>query len=492
MSGPRLTRQIGLVAVGRAALALSTFAVSAVLSWTWTPAELGTYRTVWYLANTLFPFFLLGFPTSFLYFFPRLKTPGQQALVLQAGLCLAGSGALLALLLKWGGPHLSFLLDFETRPLTQELQVYLGAFVPYVFFWVAGGLGEPALVAAGRPQWQAWMSLGVAVGQLGMAVAAVIGGWQVEQVLWGFSALGGVRLGCAVWLVSRAVGWGEGTWSSAGLGAYLRYSLPVALGDAVGSVSRAVDRLVVLWFFSTETFAFYDLGAIEIPVSLLLTSVTTVLIPQVSALYAQGHREAIGALWSAAVQRLSLVVLPLFFLLFVLAESLVAVVFPREYGQSAWVMRAFLLALPLRCAIYNPLLVGMGKASWALWVGGGDLLLNMGLSLLFTQLLLTWWPAWAFLGPALATVFSTYVQVVLLVGLIAWHLRMGLSRLLPWRHLGRVSLVCALAGALSWGSTLLAASPLVDLVVGTALFGAVLLLGSRPEDRQVFGNLFRA
>ena len=491
MSGPALTRQIGLVAIGRGALTLSTLAVTTLLSWGWAPAEMGTYRTVWYLVYTLFPFFLLGFPTSFLYFFPRLKTAGQQALVLQAGLCLALSGLLLALLLTWGGPYLSFLLDFETRPLTQDLQVYLRAFVPYAFFGIAGGLAEPALVAAGRPQWQAWLGIGTAAGQLGLAVVALAGAWQVQTVLWGFSLLGGVRLAVAAWLVSSAVGWRTASWNSGGLGAYLRYGLPVALGDVVGSISRAVDRLVVLLFFSTETFAFYDLGAIEIPVSLLLASATTVLIPQVSRLYGEGRRADIAVLWSEAVRRLSLVVLPVFFLLFFLAGPLIGVLLPKAYENSAWVMRIFLLALPLRCAVYNPLLVGMGRARWAWWVGAGDLLLNVALSVLLSKMLLTGWPAWAFLGPAVATVISTYVQVVLLVGLIAWHLGWGVRDLLPWAHLGRVALVSALAGLAGWGSSLLLDPPLAQVLLGSAVFGGVLLLGARPEDRGVFLKLLK-
>ncbi|MBI2502391.1 MAG: lipopolysaccharide biosynthesis protein [Candidatus Latescibacteria bacterium] len=492
MAGPRLARQVGLVAAGRAGLALSTFAGSAILAWTWTPAEMGSYLAVWRLVNTLIPFFLLGFPTSFLYFFPRLKAPGQQTLVLQASGCLAAAGLLLAMLVRWGGPYLNFLLDSETQPLAQELEVYLGAFLPYTCFWVAGGLVEPGLVAAGRPQWQALMSLGMAVGQLGLVLSAWGGDWSVAQVLWGFSVLGGVRLGAGAWLVAKAVGWTGARWSSSGLGEYLRYSLPVALGDVVGSLSRAVDRLVVLWFFSNETFAFYDLGAVEVPVSVLLASATTVLIPQVSGLYAAGRTEAIAELWSEAIRRLSLVVLPLFSLLFFQAGPFIAVLLPEQYGHSAWVMRIFLLALPLRCAIYNPLLVGMGKARWAWWVGVGDLVFNLGLSLLLTQLLLTGWPAWAFLGPALAAVFSTYVQVVFLVGLIAWHLRWGVSQLLPWGHLGRVALVSALAGGVSWGLVQLVDPPLARLVLGAGIFAGVLLLGAQPQDREIFRKLFKS
>jgi O-antigen/teichoic acid export membrane protein len=493
MAPERLARQVGLVALGKGASALSTLAVSTLLAWAWPQGEMGAYSAVWALGNTLIPLFLLGFPTSFLYFFPQLRRPGQQLLVLQAGLCLAAAGLGLGTLMHLAGPQLISLLGGQTGAARGgELLLHLDAFLPYAGCWVAGGLAEPALVAVGRSRWQAGLSLGVAVSQLGLALAALMGGWGVREVLWGFSALGVARLALGWALVGRAVGWDEIRWSRAGMGDLLRYSLPVALGDGVGSLARVVDRLVVLSFFSAETFAFYHLGAVEVPVGVLLASATTVLIPQVSALYGQDQRQAIAALWSAAVQRLSLVVLPLFFLLLVLAGPLVELAFPREYGQSAWVTRVFLLALPLRCAIYNPLLVGMGKARWALWVGVGDLLLNAGLSLALTQFLLTGWPAWAFLGPALATVFSTYVQVALLVGLIAWHLRLSLRQILPWKHLGRVGLVCAVAGLLSWGSTLLPLPPLVALILGAALFGALLLLGSRPEDRQVFGSLFRA
>ncbi|MCC7261257.1 MAG: oligosaccharide flippase family protein [Candidatus Latescibacteria bacterium] len=493
MAAERLTRQVGLVALGRGASTLSTMVVSTVLAWAWAhqQGQMGAYGAVWALGNTLIPLFLLGFPTTFLYFYPQLGRPGRQRLVLQAGLCLAASGLALGGLLWAAGPRLAFLLDYESGPGAGDLARYLGAFLPYAAFWVAGGLVEPALVAAGRSHWQAWTSLGVAAAQLGIGGLAAVLHWGVSEVLWAFSVLGGVRLAVGTALVWRAVGWGEGGWTGAGVGAFLRYSLPVALGDGVGSLARAVDRMVVLWFFTTETFAFYHLGAVEVPVSILLASATTVLIPQVSALYAQGRREQIAGLWSAAVARLALVVLPVFFFLFVLAGPLIGLIYPAQYGKSAWVMRVFLLALPLRCAIYNPLLVGMGKARWALWVGAGDLALNIGLSFALTRVLLTGWPAWAFLGPALATVLSTYIQVAVLVGLIAWNLRLGLRQLLPWRHLSRVGLVCAGAAVAGWAATRLPVPPLVGLGLATGVFGVVLLWGSRPADRAVFANLLR-
>lgn len=488
-----LARQVGLVALGRGAATLSTLVVSTVLAWVWAadPGLRGTYGAVWTLGNTLIPLFLLGFPTTFLYFFPRLGRPGQQQLLLRAGLCLAVSGVALAGLLQVAGPHLSRLLDQGEGSAAGELGQYLGAFLPYAAFWVAGGLVEPALVAAGRARWQAWTSLGVALGQLGIAALAAGFHWGVREVLWAFSVLGGLRLAAGNVLVWRSVGGVSQRAGEAGMGAFLRYSLPVALGDVVGSLARAVDRLVVLSFFAAQTFACYDLGAVEVPVSVLLASATTVLIPQVSALYARGETGQIAELWAGAVARLALVVLPLFALLFALAGPLVGLLYPAQYQQSVWVMRVFLLALPLRCAIYNPLLVGMGRARWALWVGVGDLVVNLGLSLLLTRLLLTALPDWAFLGPALATVFSTYLQVGVLVWLIAGQLRLGVRRLMPWQQLGRVSGWCAAAALAAWLLTLAPLPQLAGLVLAAAAFGVVVLWGSRPEDRAVFTRLWR-
>ncbi len=494
MAGVDLARQVGLVALGKGAGALSNLAVSAVLAWAWSEdqAQLGAYAAVWTLGNTLIPLFMLGIPSSLLYFYPQLNRSGQQRLLLQAALCLAASGLVLGGLLLAVGPRLGFLAGSGSGVGAGDPFLHLAAFVPYTCFWVAGGLVEPGLVAAGRPVWQAWISLGVAVGQLALGLAAVLLDWGVGGVFWGFSGLGVARFLVGMLLVGAAAGGWGGRWSASGLGELLRYSLPVALGDGVGSAARAVDRMVILVFFSAETLALYHLGAIEIPVSILLASATTVLIPQVSGFYAQGQRAKIAALWRTAAERLSLVVLPVFFLFFALAGSLIEVVYPQQYGQSAWVMRVLLLAMPLRCAIYNPLLVGMGKARWALWVGVGDLLLNAALSVALTQLLLSAWPAWAFLGPAVATVLSTWVQVGVLVALISWHLDSGLGELLPWRHLGRVSLICGCAAALSWAVKLVDTPPPVGLGLAVAVFAAVVLMASRPADRAVFVNLLRA
>jgi len=486
MAAGGLTHKIGIVAVGRAASTLSIFVVYAILARAWAPDAVGVYLAIWVLGNTLVPAFLLGLPSSLLYFFPRRYPADRGYLILQTILCLSVSGLLLVGLLFLLGPQLARWLELAALAALDELRAYLLPFLPYIFSLVAGGFVESTLVAAERPQWQAGLALGTGAGLIAAAGAGAGLDLGIKDVFLLFSGVGVLRLGTALFLVGRAVGMKSASGERwAGLGEYLQYSWPIGLSDGVGSLSRSVDRFVVLSFFAADTFAHYHLGAIEVPVNLLLAAVVAVLVPEVSRLYKEGCLEEIG--------RLSLVVLPLFFFLFFFAESVIVVYLTESYARTRWVFRIFLLALPLRCAIYNPLLVGMGKARWTLWSSAGDLLLNLSLSVVLVRVMLGQRPEWAFLGPAAATVAATYVQVFFLVGLIARHLQWGVRQLLPWGRLLRVgSFSCGTALVGLWTAGWVDVH-LAKLALGGGVFGLLLagLLWRSPQDREELRRVFQ-
>lgn len=493
MARGRLTRKIGIVALGRAAGTFSVFAVNAMLVRTWPKEDVGIFLAIWVMGNTLAPLFLLGLPTSLLYFFPRRSQAGREGLVLQSLVCLAVSGALLAGLLLYLGPRVAGWLEPEALADLGDLKSYLLPFLPYIFSLVAGGFIDSALVAAERPQWQAFLGVAGGAGLIGAAWAGAVLGLEIRDVLLLFSTVGVLRLGMGILLVGYGVGIGGGAEKWKGLGEYFHYSLPVWLNDAVGGLSRYVDRFVVLFFFSEATFAHYHLGAVEVPISLLLTAVVAVLVPEVSRLYQMERLEEIGVLWNQAVGRLALVVLPFFFFLFFFAETIIELYLTGQYRDVRWVFRIFLLVMPLRCAVYNPLLVGMGKARWALWGSLGDLAANLGLSVVLVLALKELQPESAYLGPAAATVAATYVQVFFLIGVIGRHLCLGVKELLPWGRLLRVGSVSCGAALVGWWAVGWIDSPALKLVVGGGLFGGLLagLLWLSPRDRAELRLVFQ-
>ena len=493
-----LTRRIGIVACGRAASTFSIFAVNAILARTWPESEFGIFTAVWVLGNTLVPIFLIGLPTGLLYFFPHCGTQERKRLVVQAAVCLSLSGAALVVLLALAGPALASLLNIETRETESvDLVSYLWPFLPYVFSLVAGGHVESTLVAAGRARRQAALALAAATGLTAIAAAGAIMALSVQQVLWSLSVMGTVRFAVASVMAAAAIGVPLSLrtgWTANSLRLLLGYSLPIGLNDAVGSLSRNVDRFVILFFFTAETFAVYHVGAIEVPVSLLLAGVVTVLVPEVSRLYGADQKDDIGRLWRQAVSRLSLVVVPLFFFLFTFAGAIISIYLPATYQDSEMVFRIFLFALPLRSAIYNPLLVGMGKARWALWGGIGDLITNLSLSVFLVLFMRSAVPDAAFLGPAVATVVSTYLQVSVLVLLIARHLGWGLRQLMPWGRLLRISAASAVSAAVAALVSTPVSQALPQLILGGVAFAATMAIALwiRADDREEIVQIFKS
>ena len=485
----RLTRKIGVVAAGRTANTASIIAVYALIARAWPPEECGLFMAVWVVGNALIPVFLLGLPTSLLYFFPRQREP--RLLVGQVLRCLAASGLALAGILWLWGPQLAAVLVQEASD-SEQVAAYLLPFLPYLFAVIAAGGAEAALVAADREHYLAWLQLAMGGALVAGAGGALWLGWMPAQVLALFSGLGVLRLLAICGLVRLALGGGH-WWGWEGLGELMRYTRSVGFSDAVGSLSRYVDRFVVMHFFAAGAFAEYHFGAIEVPISLLLSAVTSVLIPEVSRLFQAGQLGQILALWQRAVSRLALLVLPLAAFLLAFAGPLIGWLFP-EYDRSAWVFRIYLLVLPLRCAAYNPLLVGMGKARWALWGSAGDMCCNIGLSLALVGYLQGVRPEWAFLGPAVATTLVTYLQVAFLLAAIGWHLRCGWYRLLPWGRLLRIGAGAAAAAAVSrWISAGLGGD-FLQVLVGGGCFAVLIavLTWAYPQDRAELVHTWRA
>ena len=486
-----LTRKIGVVAFARGATAASIFAVNAILTRTWSADDFGQFSTIWVFGNTLVPVFLLGLPTGLLYFFPKRTETDKPALMTQVAVCLLVSGLALSGFLWMINTWLPDEHSFGAAGF-QQFGRHIIPFIPYLATVVAAGYAESALVAAGKTTWQAILSLTTAIVVVATAALTAFDEWSIDGFLWGVSLVGIIRLVFSVILVAEAVGFG---WSVGPEFLQLvRYSIQIGLNDAVGSLSRSVDRVVVFLSFSASAFGIYHIGAIEIPINLVLGAVITVLIPEISKKYVEGDLTGIAILWKQAVGGLALLVIPLFCFLFTFANDIITLYVPGSYSDSQWVFRIFLLILPLRCAIYNPLLVGIGKAHWAMWGGVGDLLMNLILSVGFVYAFNLYIPAWALLGPAIATVISTYLQIALLVLFIGRHLKWRVRDLLPWQRFLRIGFLSAAVSLITIEIVHLIDLPEVSFAIGGSVFAvfffAALLL--HPLERQEAVSLIRS
>jgi len=421
------------VSIGRASSTLAIYGVYAMAARTWERDVCGIFNTVWLLSNAFVPIFLLGIPTATLYFYP--KRENSKALAFQAGTLLLVSAIFMVTFVFWGSTQVLYELDLLKKN-SHLFDGFLIAFLPYLFVQVAGGVIDSMLIARGCARTQAMLAM---FGSVGLCSISLWGWWfhaSPTYVLALMSVIGVLRV-----LLGYAILWSEleneDVIEFKGIKQFVLYTRSIALNDTLGAISRSVDRFVVLALLGTTVFADYHFGAIEMPIALLLSAIASVLVPEFSRLFTAGNLQEIRLLWKNVVSGMSVLVLPLCCFLLAFCDIIISIYLPRQYVSSTWVFGVFLLMLPLRCAIFNPLLVGIGKASWAFGGSLLDLVLNLCLSFSFVKLLLLYFPEWAFIGPAFATVIATYTQVFFLLFVISRHLHWKVTEVLPWKSIFR-------------------------------------------------------
>ena len=465
MATGRLRRDTALVAGGRIATSLSILAAEVVLTRTFPLTTFGDYQQL-RLVLMLYPVFALGLPQSLLYFLPRLGSSERPAAVLNVGLGMALGGLGLAAAVYALAPWVA--RGFANPAVVEPLC----AFAPFAFAAVATGFLDAQLVALGRTRLQAGLSLAHGVALFAATTVPALAGASLTELCTVLSAYGLVRWAVTLILAFAVAGWPYGGLRGGLLLRQLRYSLPLGLSESVGLLSRAVDKVAVKSVFPSSAFALYSVGARELPlVGVLLGAIGAVLTPELARLDAARDRAALLATWHRAVVQTAAFVWPVCAVLWVFAGPAMVAVFGADYAPAAAPFRIYLVALPLRVAAYGALLSALGRPGAVFWAALGDLLANAAASFALAR-------AGFFLGPACATVGTTYLHVAVLLAVARRALAVSLRELIPWRALGRVGLATLAATSLAAVSSVLPLGPQAHLLVAIPLaVGGYLALG---------------
>jgi len=148
----------------------------------------------------------------------------------------------------------------------------------------------------------------------------------------------------------------------------LSYGLPLAATGLAGTLGYQFDRIVVGASFPPSEFAVYALGAVEIPLGLLIAAaVTNVLVPRLTMLWRDGDTAGVVALWREAMRKTSLVLLPMFAFMMAMSADLVRLLYGPGYSESVDVFRIYLLLMPLRITTWGLIPQAVGQTRINLW-----------------------------------------------------------------------------------------------------------------------------
>jgi O-antigen/teichoic acid export membrane protein len=434
---------------------------------------LGGYQQLWLIYGILSPFLVGGVPTALLYFIPRSATREEiSKWVRDAYLLLAAFGIVSSLaVFVLRRPIAAGLND---PPLAHALLFY----VPYPFFAFLNAAMPSSLIASGRARLAAVLNAANGVVTVAAVVAAAVIRPTSASMAVGLSVSAAILAVVSTTCVVRALGVrGAGAPRTIAWRPLLAYGLPLALTQLAGMIGFQFDRLVISHRYAPSVFAVYALGAVEVPVAIVVQqAVNSVLVPALSRLHAEGELSDLVRQWHAAIRKVSLVILPLFAFLLVMAGSVIAVLYGDKFGGSVRIFRAYLFVMPLRMATYGIITQAMGRTGVNLAASVITLVANIALAVALVFPL-------GLLGPAIATPLAMLLTVVFYVVRLRGVFGLSVSDLVPWRLL----LVNA-AIALTCAAPLLALltvrwNPEIPLVLGAVYFLPAYLAALRVTGR---------
>jgi O-antigen/teichoic acid export membrane protein len=474
-----LADRAGFMVLGNTAQAVAQLATLMVLARLFSRAEVGCYRQVWLVFNTLTPVLLLGVPYSILYFMPRLDAEARRQFALRTVTLLLVLGAAFALVMGAGAPFIARLMK------NPALVPLLRTFALYALFALPTAVLSNLLVADGRHR-----AAGAVIGGFAftLTAAVIVAAAVTHQVIWAVRA---TTLAALVqWivtavLITRAYGWRVSLdWGA--LKRQLGWSVPVGLSAVIAVLSqRAGSWIVAVLFKDSATYAIYDYGAVEVPlVGVLTFSVTTTLLPVFSGMHHRDEIAALVRLWHESMRKVALILFPIFVMLMICAEPIMLILFTRKYIASAPIFRVYLLLLPLRTASYSAVLQSAGRTQ-ELWRGTlGSLIAVAVVGTLLAHTI-------GMIGPAVALVLASYAVALYWLLRTRRALRISFAETFPWVKVGRIFGLSLLLGGLVAPLLWLRLSPWATIGVIAPLYSALYLAAIlktgllTPGDREL-------
>ena len=218
-----------------------------------------------------------------------------------------------------------------------------------------------------------------------------------------------------------------------------KFSLPIGFASVVGTINIELDKLVITSMLSTEDLAIYANASKELPVTIIATSITAVLLPQVVKLLHNDQKEEAVNLWKSATTISFAIISFIAVACFVFAPEVIEVMYSAKYLPGVSVFRVYCVVLLCRCTYFGMMLNATGKTKFILYCSIGMLLLNASLNYLFYILM-------GFVGPAIATFLATVLMQTLQLFYTSKTIKVRFSSIFPWKNCGLFILFNVLCG----------------------------------------------
>lgn len=220
----------------------------------------------------------------------------------------------------------------------------------------------------------------------------------------------------------------------------IKYSFPLGISQILVTLNSYIDKNLTSMFYMPDKYAVYVNGAFEVPVVPIVSgSINSVLFPEFSGMYIKDDENAKGKiinLWHQSILACGVLLLPVMFALFVFADTIIELLFTKQYMQSADILRIYLLIIPTRLTYFGTPFNVAGKPRRLVIYGAISLIITVG-AYLFVQ------SAFGFGYLALSVVAANYITSLLMLAEIGKIYGRRYSEVFPWKGIGKLLIIGA-------------------------------------------------
>ncbi len=209
------------------------------------------------------------------------------------------------------------------------------------------------------------------------------------------------------------------------------FAIPIGLASSVGTLNGELDKLIIGKFFTTEQYAIFANAAKTLPVTVLATSLSTVLLPKFVRLLKGGNNEQAVSLWDSSIN-ISFCVMCLIVGGFVVfAPDVMSLFYSEKYVTSdgVAVFRIYTLILLFKSTYWGIVLNALGKTRFIFYSSILTLLLNCIFNIGFYYL-------FGFTGPAWASLTVINIMAFAQLFVTCSLLKISIVKIFPWKNLG--------------------------------------------------------
>lgn len=402
--------------------------------------EYGSYSQIIMVTDLVSSILLLGIPNSINYFLAKADTDEERRKFLSVYTTITTIlTGIIGLCLFFATP---IIISYFNNPLIADF-AYVFAVYPWSTMFI-NSIGSVCIVY-GRANKLIFYNLANAVTVLAVLMIAKVANLSFQQymlmymavlvlfaiigIFWSKKLAGGLALRLDFSLIKDI----------------FAFSIPIGLASAAGTISVELDKLVIGKFFSVDEYAIFANAAKELPVTIVATSITAVLLPQLVRILKRGNNLEAVDLWGHAISVSMCFMCLLVGGFIVFAPDIISLLYSEKYvtTDSIFIFRIYSIILVFRSVYWGIILNATGNTKFIFYSSLITLLCNFVGNIASYYIL-------GFVGPAVTTLLVKFVINYVQLKFTSNVIKVPLRKLLPWRSIFRILFVTGVFCVAFW------------------------------------------